>query len=294
VLVRGGCTTGRPLTDEAELRAFFPNLSEADWANIERKLGVIGWDSYIANATYHRIVERRLKPLQGYLDLTHAQLEKIVKWLPQVLHFNHNSLVTEKLEPLQEHLQLTHAELKQIVRKLPSVMTYDLFNLVTEKLHPLQAHLALNDAELKKIVLKLPSVMGYAHTSVLEKLRLQQECLGMTDVEFRNAVLVDVSALSAGYIEEKWALMMSEFAEEEGDRKLQALRSLGPRGLGVGLPRLQRRLADLKEALGSAPKASVWFKSLVKNTDAQWASRRQNLLLNPESGNRDIPSSHSS
>jgi hypothetical protein len=50
--------------------------------------------------------------------------------------------------------------------------------------------------------------------------------------------------------------MMSDFAEEEGDQKLQALRSLGPRRLGVGLPRLTERLADLKEAFRSAPKAS--------------------------------------
>ena len=168
------------------------------------------------------------------------------------------------------------------------------YNLVAEKLDPLHARLELNDAELKKIVLRLPAVLGLNHDSLVTKLRLQQECLGMTDVEFRDAVLVEASALGAGYIEGKWALVMSEFAEEEGDQKLQALRSRGLRGLAVGLPRLKRRLADLKEALGSAPKASVWFKSLVKNTDAQWASRRQNLLLNPESGNRDIPSSHSS
>ena len=97
----------------------------------------------------------------------------------------------------------------------------------------------------------------------------------MTDVVFRDAVLVDVSALSTGYVEEKWALMMSEFAEEEGDQKLQALRSRGLRGLVVGLPRLKRRLADLKEALGSAPRASVWFGKIVYDTDAKWASGLQ-------------------
>jgi hypothetical protein len=76
-------------------------------------------------------------------------------------------------------------------------------------------------------------------------------------------------------IEEKWALVMSEFAEEEGDQKLQALRSRGLRGLALGLPRLKRRLADLKEALGSAPRASVWFGKIVYDTDAKWASGLQ-------------------
>jgi mTERF domain-containing protein len=72
-------------------------------------------------------------------------------------------------------------------------------SLVAEKLDPLQARLELTDAELKKIVLALPAVLGYNHDSLVAKLGLQQECLGMTDVEFRDAVLVDASALSAGY-----------------------------------------------------------------------------------------------
>ena len=71
--------------------------------------------------------------------------------------------------------------------------------------------------------------------------------------------------------------MMSDFAEEAGDQKLQALRKLGFRGLGVGEPRLKRRLADLKEAFGSAPKASEWFQRLVYDTDAQWAERLSQL-----------------
>jgi hypothetical protein len=95
----------------------------------------------------------------------------------------------------------------------------------------------------------------------------------MTDMVFRDA-----GALDTGYIVEKWALTMSEFAKEEGDQKLQGLRSRGLRGLGVGLPRLRRRLADLKEVLGSAPKASVWFGKAVYDTDAKWASGLPNAL----------------
>jgi hypothetical protein len=101
---------------------------------------------------------------------------------------------------------------------------------------------------------------------------LQQKFLELTDVELRDGVLAEASALSAGYIEEKWALVMSELAEEEGDQKLQALHSRGLRGLAVGLPRLKRGLADLKDVLGSAPKASVWFGKAGYDTDAKRAS----------------------
>jgi hypothetical protein len=129
---------------------------------------------------------------------------------------------------------------------------------MAEKLDPLQARLELTDAELKKIVLRLPAVLGLNHDSLVTKLRLQQECLGMTDVEFRDAVLVEASALSAGYIEEKWALVMSEFAAEEGDQKLQALRSRGLRGLAVG----SRAAAAEEEAGGSEGGAGVGTEGL--------------------------------
>jgi hypothetical protein len=81
-------------------------------------------------------------------------------------------------------------------------------------------------------------------------------------------------ALGYGKIMEKWALMMSDFAEEAGDQKLQALCKLGFRGLGVGGPRLKKRLADLMEAFGSPPKASEWLRRLAMDTDAQWAERQ--------------------
>jgi hypothetical protein len=64
--------------------------------------------------------------------------------------------------------------------------------------------------------------------------------------------------------------MNSGFAEEQGSQKLAALRRLGPRGLGVGLARLQDRLADLEVLLGRAPKASEWFSRLVYFTQAKW------------------------
>jgi hypothetical protein len=55
--------------------------------------------------------------------------------------------------------------------------------------------------------------------------------------------------MSLGYrkIKEKWALMMSDFAEEAGDQKLQTLRKLGFRGLGVEEPRLKQEAAGGSE-----------------------------------------------
>jgi hypothetical protein len=227
----------RQQTDEEELRAYFPNLTEADWAKIK---GGHTWDNFAGNNIYHNLVKRRLEPLKKYLGLSHAELEKIVLRQPAVLTLDHN-------------------------------------NLVHEKLKPLQALLDLNAAELKKIVLSTPQMLGLDHNSEFTKLRHQQECLGLTDEELRAKVIAQPMALGYGKIKEKWALMMSGFAEEAGDQKLQALRKLGFRGLGVGEPRLKRRLADLREALGSAPKASEWLQRLAMDTDAQWAERLSQL-----------------
>ena len=63
--------------------------------------------------------------------------------------------------------------------------------------------------------------------------------------------------------------MTSRFGDEEDDGKVKALRRLKPRGLGVWMVRLKRRLADL-DMLGSKPKASEWFYRLVMCTDAKW------------------------
>ena len=87
--------------------------------------------------------------------------------------------------------------------------------------------------------------------------------------QLKAEVLANRATLGYGYIDEKWAIMTSRFAEEEDDGKVKALRKLKPRGLGVGMARLERRLADL-DMLGSKPKASEWFSRLVMYTNLQW------------------------
>jgi mTERF domain-containing protein len=264
---RGLCTARGALTDEEELQEYL-QLTDAEVARIVDKCA--GSNDFVGNGVNHNFVEGRLKPLKEYLGLTIAELRKIVHRFPSVLGYNHDNLVNEKLEPLKRHLGLTDAELKKIVVSMPPVLSCTHDNLVNEKLEPLQRHLDLTDAELKKIVVSFPAVFSQNHDSVVEKLKLQQECLGYTDEELRAEVVALPHALSYGNIEEKWALMNSGFAEEEGGQKLAALRRLGPRGLGMGLARLQDRLADLQALLGRAPKASEWFQRLVMYKPSRW------------------------
>jgi hypothetical protein len=168
------------------------------------------------------------------------------------------------------YLRFSDAELKKVVVSLPSVLGYNHDNLVQEKLEPLQAYLGLSDAELRKVVVSSTAVLSCNHDSLVqEKLEPMMRVLDYTLDQLKDEVVAQGQALSYGYIDEKWAIMISRFAEEEDDGKVKALRRLKPRGLGVGMARLARRLADL-DMLGSKPKASEWFRRLVMHTDAQW------------------------
>jgi hypothetical protein len=262
---RGLCTARGTLTAEEKVQEYL-QLTDAEIAKIVDKCR----NNLVGNGVNHNFVEGRLKPLKEYLGLTIAELRKIVHRFPNVLTYLHASLVNEKLEPLKRYLDLTDAELKKIVVGMPPVLSLNHDNLVNEKLKPLKRHLGLTDAELKKLVLSHSTMLSKNHDSVVKKLKLQQDCLGYTDEEMRAAVIAQPLALGYGNIEEKWALMNSGFAEEEDAQKLAALRSRGPRGLGVGLARLQDRLADLEVLLGQAPKASEWFQRLVMYKPSRW------------------------
>ena len=110
-MTRGLCTTAHQETDEEELRAYFPNLTETDWEKIKGHT----WDSFAGNYKHHNLVGRRMEPLKEYLGLSHAELEKVVLWQPAMLGSDHNNLVQKKLEPLQAFLDLNAAELKKVV-----------------------------------------------------------------------------------------------------------------------------------------------------------------------------------
>jgi mTERF domain-containing protein len=192
---RGFSTAVRQQADEEELRAYFPNLTEADWAKIK---GGHTWGSVAGNNIYHNLFKRRLEPLKEYLGLSHAELEKIVLRFPTV-HDN-NNLVHEKLEPLQAFLDLAAAELKKTVLLATNVLSCTHDNLVKDKLKPLQALLDLNAAELKKIVLGLPPVLGLSYEdNVKPTLAQLQEHLDLDAAELKKIVLGLPAVLGCSY-----------------------------------------------------------------------------------------------
>ena len=62
--------------------------------------------------------------LQQRLDLSDAELKKIVLQTPQVLSFSYEANLEPKLAVLQRRLDLSEAELKKIVLRLPTVLDF--------------------------------------------------------------------------------------------------------------------------------------------------------------------------
>ena len=91
-----------------------------------------------------------------------------------------------------------------------------------------------------------------------DKIKPTMRVLGLSLAQLKTEVVAYLPTLCNGHIEKKWAIMISRFAVEGDDGKVAALRRLRPRGLVVGLLRLERRLAEL-DMLGTKPKASEWF-----------------------------------
>ena len=64
--------------------------------------------------------------------------------------------------------------------------------------------------------------------------------------QLKVELLANKGALAYSYIDNKWAIMISWFSnDEEDDGKVETLRRLKHRGLGVWMARLECRLADL-------------------------------------------------
>ena len=64
--------------------------------------------------------------------------------------------------------------------------------------------------------------------------------------QLKVELLANKGALAYSYIDNKWAIMISWFSnDEEDDGKVKTLRRLKHRGLGVWMARLECRLADL-------------------------------------------------
>ena len=135
--------------------------------------------------------------LQQRLDLSEAELKKIVLKLPSVLGYSYEANLGPSIAALQERLDLSEAELKKIVLRVPPLLGLSYEANLEPSLAALQERLDLSDAELKKIVLKLPPVLGCSYDKNLEpKLEFLQKELQLSKEILREIIVKNPQLLS--------------------------------------------------------------------------------------------------
>ena len=133
--------------------------------------------------------------------------------LPSTIKYLNSTLATERCDDLQQRLDLSEAELKRVVLRLPSVLGYSFANL-EPKLAALQQRLGLSEAELKKVVLGRPTTLGNSFEESLEpSLAALQQRLGLSEAELKKVVLGLPAVLGLSF--EKNLLPKLDFLQEE-------------------------------------------------------------------------------
>ena len=167
-----GCTAAEATKAE---RRIMPNIAE--WITFARIEESCGW-------------------LQSSLDLSDAELKKMVLTFPQMLSLSVEDNMAPKLDWLQKRLDLGDAQLRKLVVKQPPLLGYSVEDNMAPKLDWLQTRLDLDDAGLRKTVLQLPAVLGSSvEDNLAPKLDFLAREIGLSRAELRDWVVKNPSIL---------------------------------------------------------------------------------------------------
>ena len=201
-----GCTAKEATKAEG---ALLPNIAESmTRAQADQRCSWLQSSLDLSDAELKRVVRRcppvlgysveknmapKLEWLQNYLDLDEGQLRKIV--LRQPTLFGRN--MAPKLEWVQRRLDLDNAQLKRMVLMSPPLLSLSIEDKIELNLDWLQTHLDLDAPELRKMVLSHPPLLQYSVEDNLEpKLNFLEEELGLPVSEVRASIVTGPNRLS--------------------------------------------------------------------------------------------------
>ena len=134
--------------------------------------------------------------LQSSLDLSDAELKKVVLGRPSLLGYSVEKNMAPTLDWLQKRLDLGDAQLRKLVVKQPPLLGYSVEDNLAPTLDWLQSRLDLNETELKRMIIAFPSLFGYRVEGNMEpKLCFCEEELGLSASEVRASIVSDPSRL---------------------------------------------------------------------------------------------------
>ena len=204
-----GCTAEEAAKAE---RALFPNIADRlTRAQANERCSWLQSSLDLSDAELKRLVMRspqvlglsvknNIKPkidwLQSRLDLDAGQLRKIALQ-PRVISYNIEDNIAPKLDWLQKRLDLDAGQLRKIVLRLPAGLGYSVEDNMAPKLDWLQGRLDLDEEELKKMVVVHPHLLGYSIEDNLEpQLGFYEEELGLAVSDVRAGILSSPARLS--------------------------------------------------------------------------------------------------
>ena len=133
--------------------------------------------------------DERCSWLQSSLDLSDAELKKVVMRLPSLLSYKVEANVP-KLDWLQKRLDLDDAGLRKVVLGLPPLLGLSVEDNMAPRLDWLQTRLELDEEELKKMVVAFPALLCYSvEANIQPKLGFFEEELGLSPSEVRASIV---------------------------------------------------------------------------------------------------------
>ena len=143
----------------------------------------------------------RLEVLQAALELSDAELRKLVLRSPAVLGCALEEEGTgSRLGALRERLGLSAAELKKIVLGQPMVLGYSFADNVEPHLAAVQEYLDLDDDELRRLVVRHPPLLALSfEANVRPTLDALRDFLELSADDLKRIVLLAPIVLSCNF-----------------------------------------------------------------------------------------------
>jgi len=180
------------------------------------------------------------------------------------------------LAAVQEHLELSDAELRKMVLREPQIIGYSFESNIKPTLAAVQEHLELSDAELRKMVLSMLAIIGYSfEANNKPKLGWLQDSLGLDKKQLlllvqkqgtlfgsslQNTLIPNLAFYKACFAELPHAEFLSKVVAS-------------PRQLTISHKRLQHRAAQF-DAHG-IQRSLLWGKAQFTNEQMDaWVAKR--------------------
>ena len=223
-----GCTAQEATKAE---RRIMPNIAE--WITFARIEESCGW-------------------LQSSLDLSDAELKKMVLTFPQMLSLSVEDNMAPKLDWLQKRLDLGDAQLRTLVMRFPKLLGYSVVDNFSPRLDWLQRRLDLDDAGLRKMVLRKPQALAYSvEDKMVPTLDWLQLRLDLNETELKQ-VIVTFPSLFGFSVEGNMEPKLGFFEEELGLSPSEVRASIvsAPARLGYSLKTRYRPRLEVCRAAG--------------------------------------------